>query len=208
MGLYKKATIAVSGIENLDRTAEYISEFFRAADQEIQILHWPEVAKKRDLGLPAIVIIPEAALAKGGFESLRPDVVVIKNVSTVDRKTLDLYRQLFTSVGPHMSTVLNADDRVSIEIAKDPEVQKGRIFYYSKNTGLRDQIKEIGGTVSDGEEITLYGKDQERHNLKITTQNIRAHQEEVALLAAITTVLDIGIKGTAFLFRSIQRQCG
>ncbi|MBX3020553.1 MAG: MerR family transcriptional regulator [Bdellovibrionales bacterium] len=195
MDLFKKATIVVTGVEDLDKTATYIKDHFTASRQDIQIIQWNESLELSDIALPVVIIIPESKLTTDQFKNLKPDVIVVKNVGSSSKKTIDSYLRLFSHVGPHMATVLNADDRASIEIAKSPLVQKGKIYYFSKNTGLKDQIKKIGGTISDGEEITVYGfNDHKSGNLNIKIKNIRAHDEEVALIAALTAVMDLGMK--------------
>lgn len=54
------------------------------------------------------------------------------------------------------TTVFNADERISVQLAAKDEIRKGRIFYFSKNSSLEAQIQKIGG-VSDGDEVKIFG---------------------------------------------------
>ena len=64
-------------------------------------------------------------------------------------------RKVFTNTSIDTTSVLNADSNAIIEIARDPLVQKGRIFYFSTRKNLKPQIMNIGGAVMIGDEIQL-----------------------------------------------------
>lgn len=195
MRIFETVTIVVTGVEDLETTASYIQEYLTTANQRASVIHWDGSSEIKKVSLPAIIVIHEKNLKGDKVRELAPDIVVVKNVGSYSKQTIDQYLQLYGGVGPQMATVLNADDRASIEIAKRDVVQKGKIYYFSKNLGLKDQIKKIGGTISDGEEITVFGfNDHKVGDLNIKIQKIRSHSEEVALIAALTAVMDIGMK--------------
>ena len=50
---------------------------------------------------------------------------------------------------------VNADDNAVVELARDPSVQRGRIFYFSRKASLEPQIMNIGGAVCIGKEIRV-----------------------------------------------------
>ena len=142
-----------------------------------------------------MIVLPESQLADPAVGGLHADVVVVKNVGTYSPQMITRYLQLYAQVGPHMSTVLNADDRASLEIAKSALVQKGKIYYFSKNSGLKDQIEEIGGVVSDGEEMKVFGVNRAKGGrLNMKLPQILPHDQEVALLAALAAVMDLGME--------------
>lgn len=64
---------------------------------------------------------------------------------------------MFSHIGPHVDTIINADDRSAVDLAGQSQIKKGRIFYFSKNKALLSQIKKIGGVISDGEELEIFG---------------------------------------------------
>ena len=78
-------------------------------------------------------------------------------------------RKVFTNTSSETTSILNADSNAIIEIARDPLVQKGRIFYFSTRKSLKPQIMNIGGAVMIGEEIQLRTRPEiEYYNLKTT----------------------------------------
>ena len=50
---------------------------------------------------------------------------------------------------------MNADDNAVVELARDPSVQRGRIFYFSRRPILEPQIMNIGGCVVVDQQIKL-----------------------------------------------------
>lgn len=195
MRLFEKAMIVVTGVEDLNATATYIKEYLSSAHQEAKIIQWDGSTQIVKGSNPTIVVVPEKNLNGARIKEINPDIVVVKNVGAYSPKLIDQYLQFYGNVGPHMATVLNADDRASIEIAKSEIVQKGKIYYFSKNTGLKDQIEKIGGIVSDGEEINIFGFNRSKDGLlNIKIRKILSHDREVALLAALAAIMDVGLR--------------
>lgn len=195
MRLFEKATIVVTGVEDLEATATYIKDYLSEARQEAKIVSWDGATQIAAGSNPNIVVIHEKNLGGARVKELNPGIVVVKNVGNYSPELITQYLQFYGGVGPHMATVLNADDRASIEIAKSEVVQKGKIYYFSKNAGLKDQIEKIGGIVSDGEEINIFGFNRSKDGLlNIKIREILSHNREVALLAALAAVMDIGMK--------------
>ena len=64
-------------------------------------------------------------------------------------------RNVFKNTSSETTSILNADSNVIIEIAKEPVVQQGKIFYFSTRKVLKPQIMNIGGAVMIGDEIQL-----------------------------------------------------
>lgn len=122
-----------------------------------------------------------------------PDVVVIKNLSAFNGDIERSYLNLYSAVGAHMTTIFNADDRISVELAANEEIRKGRIFYFSKNSGLEDQIQKIGGVLSDGEEVKVFGFNLGKAPMSLKLNRALAFDEETALMASIAAVMDVGL---------------
>lgn len=195
MSLFETVRIVVTGVEDLEETARCIQDYLATAHRRVEIVQWDGSFEIKKTSSPTVVILHEKDLGGRAVSGLNPDVVVIRNVGGVSKGVVNQYLQFYANVGPHMATVFNADDRASIEIAKSPVVQKGKIYYFSKNSGLKDQIEAIGGTISDGEEITVYGFNRRKSaDLNIKVEKIRPHREEIALIAALTAVMDIGMQ--------------
>lgn len=56
-------------------------------------------------------------------------------------------RKIFKHVSAQTTIILNADDRAILELARDPNVQKGCLRYFSRKKSLESQIMKIGGAI-------------------------------------------------------------
>ena len=64
-------------------------------------------------------------------------------------------RNVFKNVSDKTTIVFNADDKAIIELARDPDVQKGRFMYFSRKKSLEPSIMKIGGAVLIGNQIRV-----------------------------------------------------
>lgn len=64
-------------------------------------------------------------------------------------------RRIFKNTNQATTSILNADDNAVVELARDPSVQRGRIFYFSRKPALEPQIMNIGGAVNVGDELRV-----------------------------------------------------
>lgn len=64
-------------------------------------------------------------------------------------------RRIFKNTTQPTVSILNADDNAVVELARDPSVQNGRIFYFSRKPALEPQIMNIGGAVNVGDELRV-----------------------------------------------------
>ncbi|WP_413569142.1 MerR family transcriptional regulator [Bdellovibrio sp. HCB117] len=192
MSLYGKVSIVVAGVDGLEKTAEYIQKHFKNAHQDVSILHW-----KENMDLPAekpyVLVIPERDLYSDDVLRIHPDVVVIKSLSTYSEEIEKLYLKLFSGVGPHVNTVINADDRAAVALVAHPTIKKSRYVYFSKNRALEKQIKNIGGIVSDGEEFEIYGFNM-KNRVHLKFGRILSFDEEVALISSLGAVMTVGLE--------------
>jgi hypothetical protein len=192
MSLYDKVSIVVTGVKDLKETAEKIQAHLGCVEQTPQIAIWDgKAAMPKEK--PYILVVPEELLDRPQVRDLHPDVIVVRNLSSYSEEMITKYLHLFQTAGAHLSTIINADDRASIRLASEVLVKKGAIYYFSKNSGLEKQIKNIGGIVSDGEEITVYGFNRTAHRVHLKLPQILAFDEEVTLLSSLAAVMDLGI---------------
>lgn len=192
MSLYDKVSIVVTGVKDLEDTAQKIQSHLRQVNQPAAIIVWDgkqELPKAK----PHILVIPEDLLTLPQLRDFHPDVIVVRNLSGYSEEIVQNYLNLFQTAGAHLSTIMNADDRASIRLAGETPVKKGAIYYFSKNSGLEKQIKNIGGIVSDGEEITVYGFNRTAQRVHLKLPQILAFDEEVTLLSSLAAVMDLGI---------------
>ncbi|OFZ15355.1 MAG: UDP-N-acetylmuramoylalanine--D-glutamate ligase, partial [Bdellovibrionales bacterium RBG_16_40_8] len=93
-------------------------------------------------------------------ESFTPGNIVFTNLAEnhLDRyRTMEEYvnakRKIFFNTNQNTTSILNADDNAVVELARDPAVQRGRIFYFSRKQALEPQIMNIGGAVAIKDKI-------------------------------------------------------
>ncbi len=91
-----------------------------------------------------------------------PANIVFTNLAEnhLDRyRTMEEYvnakRRIFKNTNQATTSILNADDNAVVELARDPSVQRGRIFYFSRKPALEPQIMNIGGAVNVGDELRV-----------------------------------------------------
>jgi len=126
--------------------------------------------------------------------NFNPANVVFSNLAEnhLDRyRSMEEYvnakRKVFKNTNQATTSILNADDNAVVELARDPAVQRGRIFYFSRKPALEPQIMNIGGAVNIGDEIKVRtGPDIESFSVKAIKMKGKHSVENVmaALLLA------------------------
>lgn len=197
MSFYGNVSIIVTGTQALEKTARYTQELAQKNGKNISVHQWGDgsflSAKK-----PYILIVPEENLNDPGVELIQPDVIVVKNLGEHSEQNTGKYMRLFGTVGPHVTTVFNADDHASIQLAGQPEIRKGRIYYFTKNGNLEKQIQHIGGVIGDGEEIRVFGFNMKKETHQFKLDRILAHEEEMAYLASLGAVMNMDFSDGTF----------
>lgn len=192
MSQLDKLSVVVTGACDLKRTAQYISRHLARAGKSLPVLEW-SAGQSLPTQRPSILIIGEEDLKTQDLGSLAPDIVVIQEVSRVSEEVRRSYRKLYSEVGPHMSTILNADDRAVVELAGSDFVRQGKTYYFSKNSGLQSQIQRIGGVVSDGEKVEIYGMNQSPEMVEVRIARGLGQSDEMAYLASIAAVMELNL---------------
>lgn len=155
-----------------------------------------------------------------------PQNIVFSNLAEnhQDRyKSMEEYvnakRRIFQNVNQATTSILNADDNAVVELARDPAVQRGRIFYFSRKPALEPQIMSIGGAVCIKDEVRVRtGPDIETYSIKNMKMRgkhsidnimaaILAAREHGAKREAIQTVIDT-YKGMAHRLEYVRRVGG
>lgn len=100
-------------------------------------------------------------------------------------------RRIFKNTNQATTSILNADDNAVVELARDPAVQRGRIFYFSRKHQLEPQIMNIGGAVNIGKEIRVRtGPEIESYDASMIKMRGRHSIENV--MAAILSAREHG----------------
>ncbi|QDK43672.1 transcriptional regulator [Bdellovibrio sp. ZAP7] len=192
MSYYGKVSILITGCDGLEKTAYFVQEHFKKSGQDVPVLTWSLGMQLPELK-PYILILPEKFLSYEEILKINADVIVIKSVSVHSDEMEKRYLKLFTEVGPHVTTVINADDRASVSFAAQEDVRKGRIFYFTKNRALEPQIKHIGGVISSGESLEIYGFNL-KSKVEMQYKRILAFEEEIALVSSFAAVMSVGLE--------------
>ncbi|MFM6927277.1 MAG: MerR family transcriptional regulator [Bdellovibrio sp.] len=192
MTYYGKVSILITGCDGLEKTAQFIQEHYRNAGQEIPILAWTPGIKLPE-EKPYVLVLPEKDLSHNDVSNIHADVIVVKSVSVHSSDVEEKYLRLFTQAGPHITTVINADDRASVALASQEKIRKGRIFYFSKNRALEPQLKNIGGVLSDGEDLEVF-KFNHKSTVQLQIKRILAFEDEIALLSSYAAVMIVGLE--------------
>ena len=121
-----------------------------------------------------VLLVEASSFMLEHVEQMKPKTAVFTNLAP---NHLDRYmsmkdymmskRKIFTNTSGDTTSLLNAENSAIIEMARDPLVQKGKIFYFSTRKALKPQIMNIGGAVMIDDEIQLRTKpDIEYYSLK------------------------------------------
>lgn len=136
-------------------------------------------------------------------EKFTPKNVVFTNLAEnhLDRyRNMEEYvnakRKIFLNTNQGTTSILNADDNAVVELARDPAVQRGRIFYFSRKPSLEPQIMNIGGAVAIKDKIHVRtGPEIEYYDLK--NIKMRGTHSVENIMAAILAAREHGAKNEA-----------
>src|SRR5690606_36541671 len=100
-------------------------------------------------------------------------------------------RRVFRNVNIGTTSILNADDNAVVELARDPAVQRGKIFYFSRKQALEPQIMNIGGAVNMGSQIVVRtGPEKEYYSIQ--NLKLRGKHSIENMMAAILAAREHG----------------
>lgn len=141
-----------------------------------------------------VVIAEVSSFMLEHVETFTPKNIVFTNLAEnhLDRyRSMEEYinakRKIFLNTNQATTSILNADDNAVVELARDPAVQRGRIFYFSRKPSLEPQIMNIGGAVAIKDQIRVRtGPEIEYYSLAGVKMKGRHSHENImaALLAA------------------------
>jgi UDP-N-acetylmuramoylalanine--D-glutamate ligase len=109
-----------------------------------------------------VVVLEVSSFMLEHVVNFNPKNIVFMNLAEnhLDRhKTMEEYinakSKIFLNTNQNTTSILNADDNAVVELARDPAVRRGRIFYFSRKPSLEPQIMNIGGAVNIRDEIKV-----------------------------------------------------
>ncbi len=133
-------------------------------------------------------------------DKFTPQNIVFTNLAEnhLDRyRSMEEYvnakRKIFLNTNQATTSILNADDNAVVELARDPAVQRGRIFYFSRKPTLEPQIMNIGGAVTIKDQVRVRtGPEIEYYSVANTKMKGRHAYENI--MAAILSAREHGGK--------------
>jgi UDP-N-acetylmuramoylalanine--D-glutamate ligase len=180
----KEPIIAVTGTNGKSTTCKLIELFLSESGVRCWLggnfgepmVEYLRKQSKADPALPKnqVVVAEVSSFQLEHCERFTPHNVVFTNLAEnhQDRyRTMEDYvnakRRIFQNTNQATTSILNADDNAVVELARDPAVQRGRIFYFSRKPQLEPQIMTIGGAVTIKDEVRVRtGPDIEYYSVK------------------------------------------
>lgn len=111
-----------------------------------------------------VLLVEASSFMLEHVDQSKPSHIVVTNLA---QNHLDRYngsmenyikakKKIFKNIDENVTSILNADNSTVIdELARDPKIQNGRIFYFSCKKTLKPQIMNIGGAVMIDHEIRV-----------------------------------------------------
>ncbi len=178
----KEPVIAVTGTNGKSTTCKLIELFLNESGRKCwlggnfgePLIEYLRKQQKSPEPLAHVVVAEVSSFQLEHCERFTPHNVVFTNLAEnhQDRyRSMEDYvnakRRIFQNTNQATTSILNADDNAVVELARDPAVQRGRIFYFSRKPQLEPQIMTIGGAVCIKDEIRVRtGPDIEYYTVK------------------------------------------
>lgn len=225
----KEPVIAVTGTNGKTTTTNLTYTFLKESGVNVWIggNYGDPVSEYLMKGEKADVLILEvSSFQLEHVQRFNPKNIVFMNLAEnhLDRyRSMEEYvnakRKIFLNTNQGTTSILNADDGAVVELARDPMVQRGRIFYFSRKPSLEPQIMNIGGAVTiktqvrvrTGPEIEYYSVENTKmkgtHSFENIMAAILAAREHGAKHDAIQRVID-NYKGMAHRLEYVRKVGG
>lgn len=193
----KEPVIAITGTNGKTTTSHLIQTFLKESGVDVWLggnFGEPMSDYLMSEHKAKVVIAEVSSFMLEHMDKFTPHNIVFTNLAEnhLDRyRSMEEYvnakRKIFLNTNQATTSILNADDNAVVELARDPAVQRGRIFYFSRKPTLEPQIMNIGGAVTikdqvrvrTGPEIEYYTVQSTKMKGKHAYENIMA-----AILAA------------------------
>lgn len=161
----KEPVIAVTGTNGKSTTCKLIEQFLSSSGIDTWLggnFGEPLIEYCRQDKHAKTVVAEVSSFQLEHCERFNPQNIIFTNIAEnhQDRyRSMEDYvnakRRIFQNTNQATTSILNADDNAVVELARDPAVQRGRIFYFSRKPSLEPQIMTIGGAVCIKDEIRV-----------------------------------------------------
>lgn len=219
-GFIKEPIVAFTGTNGKTSVARLAEAFLK----ESGVASWVGGAIERPLTdylrydeKAQVVLAEVSSFMLEHCDTFNPTNIVFTNLAEnhLDRyRSMEDYvnakRKIFKNTNIQTTSILNADDNAVVELARDPAVQRGKIFYFSRKPALEPQIMNIGGAVNIGQEIRVRtGPEIESFDIK--NVKLRGKHSLENIMAAILVSREHGAKHDAIqkvmdTFKALQHR--
>lgn len=197
----REPLVAITGTNGKTTVAKLAEAFLKASGLKVWIggsNDKPLTDYLRQSEQAQVVLAEVSSFMLEHLDTYTPLNIVFTNLAEnhLDRyKTMEDYvnakRRIFKNTNQATTSILNADDSAVIELARDPAVQRGKIFYFSRKPVLEPQIMNIGGAVNIGDEIRVRtGPEIEYYSVK--NMKMRGRHSIENIMAAILVAREYG----------------
>ncbi|HPI39443.1 MAG TPA: UDP-N-acetylmuramoyl-L-alanine--D-glutamate ligase [Pseudobdellovibrionaceae bacterium] len=203
VNMIKEPVIAITGTNGKTTVAKLAQTFL----QESGIKTWVGGSSEHPMTeyllneeKAQVVIAEVSSYMLEHTENFSPREIVFTNLAEnhLDRyRSMEEYvnakRKIFKNTNQAVTSILNADDNAVVELARDPAVQRGRIFYFSRKPALEPQIMNIGGAVNIGKDLRVRtGPEIETYSVENVKMKGRFNVENI--MAALLVAKEYGAK--------------
>ncbi len=199
----KEPIIAVTGTNGKSTVSKLTAEFLNHSEHAAWLggnFGTPLIEFVTSKTKAEVVVAEVSSFQLETIDTFKPHLSVLLNLAEdhMDRYRampdyINAKKRLFKNANPESTCILNADDPLVIECARDPHIQRGKINYFSKRVALEEQIKRIGGAVLAGKEIRVHFNGQlETYN--VSQMKMRGRHAVENIMAAILAARPFGAK--------------
>jgi len=202
----KEPAIAITGTNGKTTTTHLIYKMLKESGVKVWVggnygqplVEYLLAGEKAD-----VLVLEVSSFQLEHCERFNPQNIIFTNLAEdhMDRyKFMEDYvnakRRIFLNTNQATTSILNADDNAVIELARDPAVQRGRIFYFSQKKSLEPQIMNIGGVVGVNKELKVRTSSEIEY---FSLKNLRAKGSHMVenFMAALLASREHGAKKEA-----------
>ncbi len=197
----KEPMIAVTGTNGKSTTAHLIYTFLKESKKNVWIggnfgdplSEYLRKGEKAD-----VLVVEVSSFMLEHVEKFNPKNIVFMNLAEnhLDRyRSMEDYvnakRKVFQNVNQSTTSILNADDNAVVELARDPMVQRGRIFYFSRKPSLEPQIMNIGGSVAIKDQLKVRTGPEIQY-FSVANTKMRGNHAQENIMAAVLAAREHG----------------
>jgi UDP-N-acetylmuramoylalanine--D-glutamate ligase len=197
----KEPMIAVTGTNGKSTTSHLIYTFLKESGKKVWLggNYGEPLSEYLRKGEKADVLVVEvSSFMLEHVEKFSPKNIVFMNLAEnhLDRyRSMEDYvnakRKVFMNVNQSTTSILNADDNAVVELARDPMVQRGRIFYFSRKPSLEPQIMNIGGSVALKDQLKVRTGPEIQY-FSVGNTKMRGNHAQENIMAAVLAAREHG----------------